>query len=222
MARLYSDLIDSGGRRYYFGLNSAAGGISNANTAGLQVIGYAAEIFQQIQVFRTPATATLTVNGQPVQAYTNPRPALAALTLAGQIPGEQKQVVITNALPPDYTALPDNVPTILQQHLLAPNRAQLSLQTLEVNLTQGGNIVTIMPGVGVLTAIGYGANFPRLADIGLVQMVGQIPTLHLTIVVEPETAQLSLNGAEAVLGLPFVWVDDAPAAPTAWIDDPRA
>jgi hypothetical protein len=221
MARLYSDLQSSGGSRYYFGLNSAPGGLSNFAPAGLVIIGYAPTIQEQLTAFRTPATAALTLNGQLASAEPHLQPATAALGFEGRVPGLLTLKVITNALPPDYTDLPDNAPTILFIQTISPARALLTIQSLEHNITQGGNIGFISPGVATLTLAGLVPNFPRFADVGLLTVNGRTATILTTLNISPEPAALSFGGLAPRLTLPFVWIDDDPVTPVTWIDEPR-
>jgi hypothetical protein len=221
MARLYSDLQSSGGSRYYFGLNSAPGGVSNFAPAGLVIVGYAPVIQEQLTAFRTPATATLTLNGRLASAEPHLQPATAAIGFEGRAPGLLTLQVITNALPPDYTNLPDNAPTILFIQTISPARALLTIQSLEHNITQGGNIGYISPGVATLTLAGYSPNFPRFADVGSITVNGRAATLLTTLNISPEPAALSFVGRAPLLTLPFVWIDDDPVTPVTWIDEPR-
>jgi hypothetical protein len=222
MARLYSDLADGTGRRYYFGLASAPGGITNAEPARLTLTGRPATAQEQNTAFRSPATAALTLNGLSVAAEPHLQPATAALSIQGLVSGLATLKVITNALPPDYTDLPENLPTALTIMTVSPTKATLTLSYPPVNLTQGGNIGFIFPDKATLTLAGYIANFPRVSDVGLLSISGRIPTLLSEIVVSPEPALLSVGGFAALLSLPFVWVDEDPQPATIWIDDPPA
>lgn len=223
MPRLYSDLLDGTGRRYYFGLNSAPGGITNAAPAMLTLDGRQMTVQEQSTVFRNPATALLTLFGMSVGAEPRLQPGAAMLTINGQIPAQQRHAVITNALPPDYGVLPDNAPTILFIQTITPAPAALQVQTREVNLTQGGNIGFVAPGVASLSLAGFVPNFPRFqGDIALLTINGQAATLHTTIRIEPERAVLTALGLASRLQTPFVWVDEDPVAQPVWIDESAA
>ncbi len=222
MARLYSDLIDGTGRRYYFGLSSAPGGITNSAPALITFAYSAPTIQEQSTVFRNPATAMLTLFGYSPPAGVILQPALAALSMGGQIPGLAKLQVITNALPPDYTALPDNTPVILYIATQTPAQAALTINYLQPNVTQGGNIGFVSPGRASLTLFGYVANLPRFAEVGTITIDGLVATLSTELIISPDPASLVADGLAASLGSPFVWVDDLPAIPPTWIDDPRA
>lgn len=219
MARLFSDLLSSGSARYYFNLESAPGGV-NPGVGGLTVVGLTPTIFQQGEVFRTPATAVLTLTGQ--QPVTIPRlsPGVGTISLGALVPGLEKHAVITNALPPDYTDLPDNPPTVLTQMALTPTTGSLVLQVLAFNLTQGGNIGFVSPTTATLSLLTYSVALPQIVgDPGSLTVVGLTPTLATTLLVEPETAALVLAGNDVTLTLPFRWIDDEPATTPLWIDD---
>lgn len=221
MARLYSDLLSSGGNRYYFGLNSAPGGIG-AGVGSIRVVGLEPTIFQQIQVFRNPATATLTLFGYSTAAEPHLQPATAALSLAGQIPGKQLSTVIIPTLTVDYTDLADNPPTLITIMTVTPTTAALTIQALTLNLSQGGNIVIVTPGVGLAAFSPIPPNLPRTIGVGTLTISGLGPTLHTTLVITPEVGLLSSGGQTVRLATPFVWIDDSPVSPSIWIDDPRA
>lgn len=221
MPRLYSDLIDGSSRRYYYGLSSPPGSL--APTAGLvTVVGLAPTIFEQVQVFRTPATAALTLGGLQAQSQTIAQPALAALAFAGRTATTATLKVITNDVTPDYGAPQDTLPTVQTIMLLTPARASLTIVYQQPNVTQGGNIGFISPGVGVLTLQGLAANFPFDAGMGAVNLVGLAPTLKCELVVTPDPGYLNVDGLAAITAVPFVWTDDERAATPVWIDVPAA
>lgn len=223
MARLFSDLLDGSGRRFYFGLNSAPGGITNSAPAMLTINGTVASIQEQATVFRTPATAVLNLIGLSSAAEPHLQPAPAALAMFATAPSLLTLRVITNALPPDYTDPQDNLPTIIYIATISPAPAALQMQSLEHHVTQGGNIGFVSPSRGLLTLQGFGANFPRqTADAAQLALAGLAPTLRTEIRVTPDPAQLVASELNATLALPFVWVDEDPVAPSIWIDDPRA
>lgn len=217
--RLYSDLLDGSARRYYFELDSAPGGITNAAPALLTLNGRSIAIQELSEAFRTPATATLTLVNGLVVAEPHLIPAPAALAYQGQIPGLLTLQVITNALPPDYTDLPDNAPTILFIATITPAPAALSMASLVHNITQGGNILEISVGIATLTLSGYVPNLPRFAEVGSVTVNGRTATLLTELAISPGTGSLAVGGLEAILSLPFIWIDDDPVTPTTWIDD---
>ena len=219
MARLYSDLQDSGGRRYYFGLASAPGGLQPV-VGSVQIVGLAPSIFEQTTVFRNPATAILTLNGQQIASDVLLRPAAAALSLSQLIPGELRSLVITPALPtPDYAPLQENAPTILFINTISPSTAQLQIQSIPLNLTEGGNIGFLSPGVGQITlqtqALALTLIFFEVGA-GAVSIVGQVPTLYTALLVEPEVGNLTVNGLGVETERPFTWIDVDRPPPMTW------
>lgn len=216
MARLYSDLSDGSGQRYYYGLNSAPGGISPA-VGALQIQGLAPTIFQEVVAFRTPAVATLTINGQQVGSGPILLPAQATLSLQGLAPTLQTTIIVTNAMTPDYTNLQELVPTILFIQTVTPAPAVLTLQSLALNVTPGGNIGFITPGVGSLSLQGLAPTIiNNQPNVGLLSLVGQIPVLQTTRIVEPAIGSLTVNGQTPRLDLPFQWIDADPPPTTTW------
>lgn len=221
MARLYSDLLSGGGERYYFNLESAPGGLG-ASVGLVTVVGRAATIFQQTEVFRTPATAALTLTGGLAKAQTIMLPAQAALAYGGQIPGLAKFVTITNTVNPDYGTPQDTLPSVQTIMLVTPAQAALTLVYQQPNVTQGGNIGFISPGVGLMVLNGLGPNFQFDAGIGLISLVGLAPTLLRELVITPDTGYMSMAGFVPTTTVPFVWIDDGRAATPTWIDVPAA
>lgn len=216
MPRLYSNLQDGSSRRYYFGLDSAPGGIT-PQPGLITFAGLFQDIFQQATVFRTPAPALLTINGLSFASGPILTPAPAALTLAGLIPTEQRLQVITPATPtPDYAELQSTAPTILFINTITPSPALLTIQSLEKNVHQGGNIGFLNPITAQLTlqTQQYALIFFQVST-GQVTFDGRVPTLHTTLVVEPEVGLVNFVGNEVQLDLPFIWIDvDAPPALT--------
>lgn len=220
MARLYSDLLDGTGRRYYFGLTSAPGGITNASPATLTLAGRLVAVQELNEVFRTPATAALSLIGYAIQSEARLQPATSSLGYEGKASSLLTLQVITNALPPDYTELPDNAPTILFIATVTPDPATLTVASLVHNITQGGNILVIEAGLASLTLTGWDANLPRTGEVGSLTINGLAATLWTELVVTPTTGQLTADGGVAVLSLPFTWVDDDPPPSMTWLDDP--
>jgi len=215
MARLYSNLLDGSGRRFYFTLDSAAG-LSPA-TASISVTGLTPTVFAPVEVFRTPATLVITVNGQLATAQPRLTPAVAAIATTGLAPTLLTQMVVTNALPPDYTDLPDNPPTVLFINTVTPAPAQISLAGLFPNASPGGNIAFVSPGVGVVTLQGQTPTLIFLEAVtGQISVNGLQPSLLTSTVVTPEIGQITVNGRDITLSLPFRWIDvDAPP-PLQW------
>lgn len=219
MARLYSDLLDGTGQRYYFGLTSAPGGITNAQPARLTLAGNLITLQELNEAFRTPATAALTLFGRLPSAEPHLIPDPAALAYQGKIPGLLTLQIITNALPPDYTDLPDNAPTILFIATVTPAPATLTIASLVHNITQGGNILEIQAGKATLTLAGNVPNLPRFGGVGSLTVNGLAATLTTELIITPTAGSLTAQGMEALLSLPFTWIDDDRSPPQVWIDD---
>lgn len=219
MARLYSDLADGTGRRYYFGLNSAPAGITNSEPARITLSGRQISIQELSEAFRTPATAALTLFGRLPSAEPHLIPDPASLSYQGKIPGLLTLQIITNALPPDYTDLPDNAPTILFIATVTPDPAALSIASLVHNITQGGNILEIQAGKATLTIAGNVPNFPNFGGVGSLTINGLEATITTELIITPTTGSLTALGLDVFLSLPFTWIDDDRSPSQVWIDD---
>lgn len=219
MAKLYSDLLDGSGRRYYSSLASAPGGISPA-PALLTLSGLQAGIFEQSTVFRSPVTATLALIGQSLASPANLTPATATLSASGQVPGRHTTLVITNSLPPDYTDLPSNAPTILFINTISPAPAQLSLQSIEINVSQGGNIGFLTPGVGYVSLETQSLNLTLIfveVGVGAISLGGLPPALLTTGAARPdEVGGVIISGLAPTLERGFVWIDADPPPALTW------
>src|SRR6185295_3638357 len=216
--RLYSDLLDATNRRYYFDLDSAPGGVTPA-PATLTIFGRSVTIQELSTVFRTPATAALSLIGLSLGSPVVLIPATAALAVANSVVGLQKLQTITNALPPDYTALPDNPPTLITIMTVSPNKATLTISYPTLNLTQGGNIVSVTPGVGLLTLAGLGPNTPVILNsAGLLSLSGLLPSIRTELIVAPDVGLFTMGDLAPEISVPFLWVDDPPAPTVTWID----
>lgn len=208
MAQLFSDLVDAQGRRYFFNLKSAPGGIA-PTPAVLNIVGFAPTVFQHIQAFRTPAPAVLTLNGLSVAGQPRPIPSTANIALVGLAPTLLLQRVVTNATPtPDYNPPQGLAPTILFINTVTPAPAQLSLVGLEPNASPGGNIAYVTPAPAQLTLGGLAPTLLFL-EVGTGQLLleGLAPTLLLSTTVTPEPGQITLNGLPVSVSRPFGWVD---------------
>lgn len=215
MARVFSDLRDGSGRRYFYSLASAPGG-TQVGIATLTIQGLAPTVFEQTTVFRTPALATLTINGHALISDVLIRPAPAALSTVGQIPDEHRTQVVTNSSPLDYTDLPDNAPTVLFINTLIPAPGLLTLTSPPPNVTQGGNIGFVSAGVGLLT---LQSSAPTLIisqmGVGSLTVEGLAPTVFKELNVELGVGSLQINGHQISRNLPFQWIDvDRPPAVT--------
>lgn len=216
MARLYSSLLDGSGRRYYFGLDSAPGGITPA-VVTLRVTGLVPTIFTQVEVFRTPAPAVITVNGRQVQTDVPLVPSVAALAVQGRAPTLLTQLMVTNALPPDYTDLPSNPPAILFINTVTPAPAVITLSGLLPNASPGGDIGFVTPGVGLITlqSLQYTLIFLE-GGAGMVNVLGRAPTVVSTLLVSPEVGTITVNGRQVSSERPFQWIDVSPPPALTW------
>lgn len=216
MARLYSDLADGSGRRYYFSLASAPGGVQ-PSTATLTIGGFEPTVFQQSTVFRAPAPALLTFNALLQSPAVPLIPAAAGLTLVGQISGEYRSTVITNSVTPIYTDLPEAPPTVLFINTVTPAPALLTFNAPPINVTQGGNIAFISVGVGSLLIQGRAPTVIFLeVGVGSLSIQGLAPTLSTTLTIEPAVGIVSINGLEVSLQTPFQWIDVDPPPTVSW------
>lgn len=226
--RLYSDLIDGSGRRYYFALESAPGGIAPA-PAGIVVSGLQPTIFLQSTVFRTPAPAVITISNLPFLSGPQLQPATAVISLGQLVPGLLKQQVITPAIPtPDYSTLPDNAPTILFIQTVSPAPAAIALSSLPFALGQGGNIGFVFPDVATITIVAppLGVTY---GEVGIGQLVvqGLAPTLKTELIVapgstvgadaeDPQPPGIIVIGYPPTLSLPFRWTDVTAPPGVVW------
>jgi hypothetical protein len=214
---LFDDLQDGSGRDYFFALDSAPGGLSPA-LGTITAIGLAPTIFEQLTVFRTPALATLTVNGLAVVSDITLKPAVASLTISGQIPSEYRERIITPAIPtPDYADLQDTPPTILFISTITPTAGLVQLSSLPLNVTPGGNIGFISPALGALTIQGVQ---PVLIFVqvttGSISMVGLAPAVMTEKVISPDTGALIASNLQMTTERPFGWIDADPPPPLTW------
>jgi hypothetical protein len=218
MTQLYSDLVDGSGRRYYFALNRATGGLSPATQAALTVTGQQPTVFQQVSVFRNPAQATLTLFGYQPPALTSVLPGVGSVSLLGLVPVEQKIRIITNALPaPDYSTPNELVPTIVYIQTITPAPAPLQVQPLTLNVTPGGDIAYITPGVGLVQTQGLQATLINSQpNIGGVSIAGLIPTMKGEILLQPDVATITINGQSVSADRGFVWTTVVAPAPMTW------
>jgi hypothetical protein len=225
MTRLYSNQLQSAGRRFYYALDSAPG-IVTPGVATLAMVGQQPVAVEPNTVFRTPAPAVLTLAGLQLASPSELHPAQSALSVVGQIPTLVTSLTITPAVPaPDYADLPDNPPTLITIMTVSPAPAALTLLTLEQNVTQGGNIGFVSPTTAQLSLGTLQYTLLLLAGgagVGQLSVVGRAPTLLLELTIEPEVGQVTLSGNAPDMALPFRWVDDDPAPTSPWITDAAA
>lgn len=224
MPRLFSDLLSGSGGRYYYHLTTAPGGITNAAPATITLVYTAATIQEQSTVFRTPATAALTLLGYAPLADVRLEPAQAALSIGASVPGKAMSITITNAITMDYGTLPDNAPTIVFIQTIAPDRATLTLNYPATNLTQGGNIGFVSPSLATITLTGYSPTllFFQAGTVATLSLSGLAPTLVKLLTIQADVGSIIFQGPDQVLSLPFHWLEDDLTPTPTWIDDPRA
>lgn len=214
--RLWSDLSPSPGKRFWFSLASVPGVISPA--PALLTIGGQVPIAVEPQtVFRTPATALLTLQGLGFAGGGQVVPAQASLTVSGLIPTLQKILTVYPAATVTYSDPPQLAPTLITIMTVRPAAALLPLATLPINVTQGGNIGFITPSVGLVTLAGTIANFV-FNEIGVsgLSINGLIPSLRTATTLIPDTGQISINGQAPFIEKAFIWLDVDPPPPLTW------
>lgn len=224
-SRVYSSLLQSAGRRFYFALDAAPGLVTPA-PAVLTLNGLIPGAAQAVTVFRTPTPAALSMQGRSLTAPVVLTPITAALGMAGQIPARQLIRTITPAL----AAAVENPPVAFGPTLITiwnaqPGVAQLSLQTLTINITQGGNIGFISPGVAQVSLQTRQFSLLLLAGsvgVGALRVAGFAPTLGYELTITPDVGQAVLSGLTPDMSHPFIWVDDGPAPTASWITDAAA
>jgi hypothetical protein len=223
MNRLYSDQLQGSGRRYYFALDSAPGIVTPA-TAVLSMVGRIPAAAEPTTVFRSPDPAVLTLSGLQVRSPSLLSPATAALAYIGNVPVEVRSLTITPALPPPIENPPDAfVPTLITIWHAQPATAMLTLQALEQNVTEGGNIGFVSPAPAQLTlsTLEYTILFGE-AGAGTLTVVGLVPEILTEFTISPDPAMLAFGQLEPSIHIPFQWIDDAPAPAATWITDAAA
>jgi hypothetical protein len=218
MTQLYSDLVDGSGRRYYFSLSRATGGLAPAAPAAVTVMGLQPTVSQIVIAFRTPTQATVTIAGYQPPSLTPVQPGVASISFLGLIPTEQKIRIVTPAMPaPDYSTPNELIPTIAFIQTVSPATAAISIQSLALNAFPGGDIVYITPGVAALTLTGLQAavvnNQPNVASISI---SGLIPGLKTETVVQPDVASITIDGLALSADRGFVWTTVVTPAPIIW------
>jgi hypothetical protein len=223
MPRVYFNLEGGAGQRYYYGLDVVPGGIMNSEPAVITLRSSANAIQELTEVFRTPATLTITLSAPLATIQPRLIPATATITASGLTATIGFQAIITPALVLDYETPADLLPTLLTQMTVQPAQATITLVSPAVNLTQGGDIRTITPPVGLITLGALAPNFPFFAVAPVsINVIGLVPTLHMTAVIQPQAATITVLGLDPTLQTPFRWIDEDPATTPVWLDDPRA
>jgi hypothetical protein len=221
MARLYSDLLQSTGRRFYYALTTP--GVVTPGVATLTLIGNQPGAAEPAEVFRTPATATLTLAGLSLSSPSLLSPATAAIAAQGRQASFFTELVLRVSLPsPVETPEISYAPTLLTELIVSPNKATLTLTYPELNVSQGGNIVILSPARATLTMSTLVPIIGIQPGLATLTIVGLQPSLALNLIgtITPDPAALTCAGSEPVLAIPFIWIDDDPAPAMTWIDDP--
>lgn len=221
--RLFSDLRDSAGRRYFYDLDSAPG-VCLPGAATLSLSGH--EVQYPGTVFRTPTPALLTLSGPAVgPSGTILSPATAALALSNSVIGLVTSLTIALTLPPPIENPPaDFAPTILFINTITPAPAALSLVGYVNSLSEGGDIGFLSPPTAALSLFGY--QYTRIIPPppgegldgvqGTLFIAGTQPTVVTELVVSPTAGSLVVSPVTAHVDPGFVWVDDAPAPQIQW------
>jgi len=222
--QLWSDLLIGSGQLWSD--QDSAPGIISPTTGVVTLFGRDPIAAQNIQVFRTPATALLTLNGLSLNAPITLTPATAALAYGGQIPARELIRTISPALPAAVQNPPAAfVPTIITVWTTQPGVGSVVLQTLEINVTQGGNIGFVSPTTALVTLQTRQYSLLLLAGgagVGALQINGLAPTIRRELTISPSSGALSMSLLAPDLSRPFTWVDDNPAPALSWITDAAA
>lgn len=214
--RLWSDILSGGGRRFWFALNSSPGFVSPA-TASLTLSGRQPIAVEPTTVFRTPAPLILTFNGLLVASALRLTPAQAALTVVGNIPNKETIRVITPTATLNYDDLPSLAPTILFIQTISPTTGAIQLNSLELNVSQGGNIGFVSPMAAQLSFVGYQSSFVFEAiGAGALSITGLQPTIHPGLTLQPDVGFIPVNLLSPFISKSFTWVDVDPSPPMLW------
>lgn len=218
MAKLFDNLVDGSGRRYFSSLEGAPGSISPA-TAVITLAGRQPLAVQPELVFRTPGTLTITINGLAMASQFALSPTPAALGYLGLAPStEIRSLIVSPTLPQIDAPEADFVPLLLTQMTVQPAQAALVLQALPHAATEGGNIGFAYPGVAALTLTGLQANYVfDVIEPAALGVIGHAPVLISEIILYPEVGTLTLMDTPPTLTLPFGWIDADPAPPVVWV-----
>lgn len=222
--RLFSDLKDSAGRRYFFDLDSSPG-VLLPGVATLTLRGNVP--LYPGTVFRTPATAALTLNGLPFVPDVILSPATAALASANSTVG---QLGLHLTIRPSLESPLENppapfAPTILFINTITPAPAALSVIGYNHSLSEGGNIGFLRPPLAALTLTGY--QYTRVippappeegvdGQLGTATLEGLAPSLVTQVRIEPDVGSVAVGALVPVADKGFIWIDDDPAPPLSW------
>lgn len=221
--RLFSDLQDSAGRRYYFDLDSSPG-VCQPGVGSLSIIGRDATY--PGTVFRTPTPATLTLNGLAIEpSGSRLTPGAAALAFSNSVIGLLTIRTITLTLASPVESPPASfAPTILFINTITPAPAALTFIGYDHSLSEGGNIGFVRPAPADLTLFGY--QYTRIIPpppgegldgvVGTAFMEGLAPTLETELVISPLSASLVVSPLVPHTDPGFIWIDDDPAPAIQW------
>lgn len=219
MSDLFDDLQDGNGRDYFYALESAPGSITPL-LAELSVVGRSPTIFEQSTVFRSPATAVVTINGKSAASDAILIPITASLSVGGLTPDEYRSLTITPAIPtPDYGELQSTAPSVLFINTVTPAPAVVTLQSLELNVTEGGNIAFVSPGVGAIRVQNQALSLTLVffeTGVGAASISGHAPTLVTAGLIQPQVGQVNVSALLAGIERPFGWIDVDPPSTTVW------
>lgn len=218
MAKLFDNLLDGSGRRYFSALESAPGSISPA-TAIITLGGQSPIAVQHLTVFRNPATLTLNLVGLSLAPQPVLIPAPAALAYGGlAVSTTIRSLTISPSLPQIEAPEADFTPSLLTQMTASPAPAGIVLEVRQHAVNQGGNIGFVFPGVAAITLNGLAANF--VFDVigqSVIEIVGHAPQLTSELILYPDVGMVSLIDTPPNVALPFGWVDADPAPPVVWV-----
>lgn len=225
MSRLTGNLLQSAGKRFFFALDSSPG-IVAPGVATLTLGGQVPIAVEPQTIFRTPTPAVLTLIGGSLGAPSTVIPASAAVSMGGLVPAKVTTRTIQPALPDaQENPPPDPVATLITIVTAIPAPAAVTLDTLTINITQGGNVGFISPGVGSISMGTQPFTLLLLAggvDASVINLTGLAPSLVYGLTINPDVGLLTIPVILPLLDLPFRWVDDDPVPASPWITDAAA
>lgn len=223
MARLYGDLLQTTGRRFYFDLASSPS-VVLPQTGTITLFGRIPDATEPASTVRVPLTGTITLVSAAPSSPGHVVPIKGTIAVQSLQPSLLTEIIVTPALAaPVETAEPSYAPTLITQMTVIPTQGIISVQSRTPNVTEGGNIVFLQPSRGVITLSGLVPIFGFHPSAGVITLIGYAPTLALNSsrTIEPQAGVVSVNGDTPSLSIPFAWVDDEPASSSIWTDDPR-
>lgn len=223
--RLWSDIQDSAGRRYWYDLDSSPG-VCTPGVGSIQLQGLQPQY--PGTVFRTPLTATITLSGQQINASVAfLSPGIGAAAFANTAIGQLGLILLISPTLTSPVENPDAnfAPTILFINTITPTPALLTTQGRNHSLTEGGDIGFVSPPKADLTLFGY--QYTRIippappeegidGQIGTATLHGLAPSLTTSLIIEPEVGALVMGEISQRVDRGFIWLDDDPAPPLSW------